>query len=71
MTAITAPRSLGRATSFERMLLRTAAVLDGFVAARLAHRASEIHRAAVDVQASFAAVRRAAEARAAIGILPR
>lgn len=71
MTAISAPRNLSRTTSFERILLRAASGLDRFVAARLERRATAAHRAVVDAQSSFAAARRAAEARGALGVLPR
>jgi Mg-chelatase subunit ChlD len=71
MTAISAPRTLTRTTSFERTLLRAASTLDHIVEVRLERRSSTAHRAAVDAQSSFAARRRSAEARGAIGLLPR
>ena len=71
MTAISAPRALTRATPFERTLLRAASALDLFVAARLERRGGAAHRRAVEAQTAAAADRRAAEARGAIGMLPR
>ena len=71
MTAISAPRALTRATPFERTLLRAASTLDRFVAARLERRGGNAHRRAAEVQITVAADRRAAEARGAIGMLPR
>lgn len=70
MTALPAPRTLS-ATAFERILLRAASALDGFVAARLERRSAIAHRAAVEAQSTFAAARRAAEARGYAGLLPQ
>ncbi|SFS05878.1 hypothetical protein SAMN04487846_2036 [Microbacterium sp. cf046] len=71
MTAISAPRSLTRTTPFERALLSAASALDVYVAARLERRNGAAHRQAAVAQSAFDAARRGAEARGAIGILPR
>ncbi|MFD4957409.1 hypothetical protein [Microbacterium sp. NPDC058389] len=75
MTTITAhhvvsSRTAARTTAFERALLQAASTLDGFVAARLERRSDAARRQAVAVQDAAARTRSAAEARAALGILP-
>jgi len=67
MTVIYTPRT----TLFERALLRTAASIDRFVDARLERRGAPAYRRAVQTQLNVAAVRREAQARGAIGLLPR
>lgn len=71
MTAISAPRTSAGVTLFERSLLHAASVLDSFVQHRLARRASDEYRRATAVQSSTVAVRDAAQAHGAIGMLPR
>jgi len=81
MTAIPAPvalssrtavaRTITSATPFERTLLHAASALDLFVSARLERRGSAVHRRAAAVQSAAAVLRRDAEARGAIGLLPR
>jgi len=71
MSAISASRTITRATHFERTLLHAASALDLFVANRLERRGRVSYRRAADAQASAADVRSAAEARGAIGVLPR
>jgi hypothetical protein len=75
MTAIPAPRATAgtiiSATPFERALLRSASALDVFVAARLERRGSAAYRRAAAAQSASAHERIAAEARGAIGLLPR
>jgi hypothetical protein len=71
MTAISAPRTSAGITPFERSLLRTAAVLDGFVVRRLDRRASVEYRRAAQVQSAMVLSRDAAQAGGAIGLLPR
>jgi hypothetical protein len=71
MTAISAPRTSAGITTFERSLLRTASAMDRFVVQRLERRASaEYHRAAA-VQSATVLARDAAQARGAMGLLPR
>jgi hypothetical protein len=69
MTAIAAPRSLTRATRFERMLLAAAAGMDRFVIHRLEARASRTRPLAAQVSAVEA--RTDAQAAGSVGILPR
>lgn len=71
MTTISAPSIRTHATGFERLLLRTAAGLNGFVVARHERGGAVERRRALTVQDAAAAARRQAEARAAIGIVPR
>ena len=71
MTTISAPVARTAATRFESLLLRAASALDGFVAARLEQRCSEVYRGVAQTQAASAAARGAAQARGAIGVLPR
>jgi hypothetical protein len=71
MTAISAPRVRTGATPVERMLLSAASALDAFVAGRLERRTDTGRRHAHDAQRSFAAAREVAQARGAIGLLPR
>ena len=75
MTTIPAPHATTRtiigATPFERTLLRAASGLDVFVAARLERRRSAAYRDAAAAQSAAAGARIAAEARGAIGLLPR
>lgn len=70
MTTLTAPVA-STTTSFERALLRTAATLDAYVTMRLTRRAGAEHRRASIAQHDAVASRAAAQARGAIGILPR
>ena len=71
MTAISAPRISAGTTPFERSLLRTSSALDGFVVRRLERRASVEYRRADDVQSARVSARDAAQARGAMGLLPR
>lgn len=76
MTTITAhhvvsSRAAARTTAFDRALLQAASALDAFVATRLERRADAARRRSVAVQDAAAGARSAAEARAAIGVLPR
>jgi hypothetical protein len=71
MTAISAPRVRTGATPFERVLLGAASGLDSFVANRLERRGGTEYRRAHRAQRSYAATRDAAQARGAIGLLPR
>jgi len=76
MTTITAhhvasSRTAARTTAFERALLQAASSLDAFVATRLERRSDAARRQSVEVQDAAARSRSAAEARAAVGILPR
>jgi len=71
MTAISAPRALTRATPFERMLLHAASGLDAFVAARLERRGHAAYRRAAEAQSAAADRRNGAQARGAMGVLPR
>lgn len=75
MTAISATShstsSFAASTRFDRALLRAASALDGFVSARLATRAGAEHRRARETEDSADTARRAAQALASIGILPR
>jgi len=71
MTAVTAARTATRATPFERTLLRAASALDEFVAARVERRGGAEYRRAAEAQSGVVAVRRSAEARGVIGMLPR
>ena len=71
MTAISASVARTGATPFESLLLRAASALDHFVAARLEQRDSSAYRRAAAIQAAGAAARGAAQARGAIGVLPR
>ena len=71
MTAISASRVSSGATPFERTLLSAASALDRFVAGRLELRGGSEYRRAHDAQLAFAATRDAAQARGAIGLLPR
>jgi len=71
MTAISTPRLSSGVTPLERMLLRAASALDVFVAGRLERRSAVDPRGAYEAQRSFAAAREAAQARGAMGLLPR
>jgi hypothetical protein len=77
MTIITAGELAARggfaasSTAFERALLRTASALDAYVIARVQRRDARPRRAALIAQAAAGDARRDAEARAAIGLLPR
>jgi hypothetical protein len=71
MTAISAPRVRTDATPVEHMLLSAASALDAFVTGRLERRTDTGRGHAYDVQRSFAAAREAAQARGAMGLLPR
>lgn len=71
MTAISAPRTSAGITPFERSLLRASSAMDRFVGQRLERRASAGYRRATAAQSSSVAVRDAAQAGAAIGLLPR
>ena len=71
MTAISAPRVLSGATPFERALLSAASALDRFVAHRLQRRGEAGYRRAHEAQLAFAVTRDAAQARGAMGLLPR
>lgn len=69
MTTISAPRAA--ATPFESVLLRAASALDRFVATRLEQRGALVYRRATQARMAALGARDAAEARGAIGILPR
>jgi hypothetical protein len=69
MTAVTASHSISVVTPFERTLLSASAHLDHFVAARLERRADSRRR--IGAQISAVQARTEAQARGAIGILPR
>jgi len=71
MTAISTPLVRAAATPFERILLGAASGLDGFVAHRLELRGGTEYRRAHRAQTAHAAAREAAQARSAIGLLPR
>ena len=76
MTAITADELTARgfrasATRFDRALLRAASALDAYVVARVERRDGVDERRALIAQAGVAGARREAEARAAMGMLPR
>jgi hypothetical protein len=76
MTAITADELAARgfrasATRFDRALLRAASALDAYVVARVEKRDDAQERRALTVQAAASTARREAEARAAMGMLPR
>ena len=58
-------------TRFERTLLRAASALNGFVVVRLERRTGSGSRHALAAQNAVIRRRRDAEARGAIGILPR
>ena len=69
MTTISASRAA--VTPFESMLLHAASALDIFVASRLERRGSPASRRAIGAQTAGSAARDAAQARGAIGMLPR
>jgi len=76
MTTITAhhvvsSHTAARTTAFERALLQAASILDAFVAARLVRRSDAARRQAMTAQDAATRTRGAAEARAALGLLPR
>ncbi|MCR2763756.1 hypothetical protein NQ152_09575 [Microbacterium sp. zg.B48] len=71
MTAVSAPRVLPRATPFERALLRAASGLDRYVAARVDRRGHPAYRRAAEARSHAVTLRAAAEARGAMGVLPR
>ncbi len=76
MTTITAHdlavRGFGSATTtFERALLRAASAIDAYVVARQEHRGDAGRRSALAAQNRLTGLRQDAEARAAVGILPR
>ncbi|WP_374974488.1 hypothetical protein ACEYYH_11155 [Microbacterium trichothecenolyticum] len=76
MTAITADELAARgfrasATRFDRALLRAASALDAYVVARVEKRDDAQERRALSAQAAASGARREAEARAAMGMLPR
>lgn len=71
MTTISASRARVAMTPFESALLRAASALDSFVSGRLERRSGTAYRRAAAAQASGAAARDAAQARGALGILPR
>jgi hypothetical protein len=71
MTAIPASAARNAATPFESLLLRAASAVDQLVAARLEQRGGTVYRRAAATQAAAAAARGAAQARGAIGVLPR
>jgi hypothetical protein len=71
MTAISTPSVGTRVTPFERTLLRASAAIEHYVALRLERRAGVESRRATSAQAAAVIARDAAQARGAIGILPR
>lgn len=68
---LVAPTVAVRATRLDRALLRAASAIDGFVVARIERRTADESRRAVTAQAAATRMRRDAEARGAIGLLPR
>lgn len=71
MTAVSAPRTLVRVTRFERMLLAAASAIASHVEARLERRAGAAYRGVTQVRNGMEESRRVAQARGAVGILPR
>ncbi|WP_106814058.1 hypothetical protein [Microbacterium timonense] len=76
MSTITAPelsvRAFGSSTTrFERALLRAASALDAYVLTRLERRDAAARRDALAAEAAATGARRAAEALASVGMLPR
>lgn len=71
MTAISAPSVRIHITPFERTLLRTSAAIEQYVGMRLERRAGAESRRATSAQLAAVTARSAAQARGAIGILPR
>lgn len=76
MTTITADELATRgfrttATRFDRTLLAAASALDAYVLARVEKRDRAEKRRALTAQAVVSGARRDAEARAAMGMLPR
>lgn len=69
--SIVAPALVAGATRLDRTLLRAASALDSFVVARLERRATDESRRALAAQTTATQQRRDAEARGAIGLLPR
>lgn len=68
---IVAPALAARATRFDRTLLRAASAIDSFVVARIERRAHDESRRVFAAQTAATQRRRDAEARGAIGLLPR
>lgn len=75
MTTLTAhyatTRTATRATTFERTLLRAASALDAFVLTRVERRGADELRRVARTQDASAEARRSAQARGAMGVLPR
>ncbi len=75
MTTLTAhyatTRVATRTTGFERTLLRAASALDAFVVTRLERRDGDELRRVQLAQDATAEARRSAQARGAMGVLPR
>ena len=71
MTAISAPRISAGTTTFERSLLRASTALDQYVSHRLERRSGAEERRVAALRSAVASARGAAEAHAAIGMLPR
>jgi hypothetical protein len=71
MTTISASRSGIAVTPFEGMLLRAASELEHFVSSRLELRGGAAYRRAAETRAAGEAARGAAQARGAIGMIPR
>ena len=69
MTTVSAARAA--VTPFESLLLHAASALDLFVAARLERRGGPAYRRAAETRTTGLGARGAAEARGAIGMLPR
>jgi len=69
MTTISAHHAAPNA--FERALLHAASALDSFVTVRLESRSGAVHRRLIEAQSAASALRGQAEARGAIGLLPR
>ena len=67
----TASAARAAVTPFESMLLHAASALDLFVAARLERRGGPAYRRAAETWTTGLGARGAAEARGAIGMLPR
>lgn len=71
MTAITASVTRTDATPFESLLLRMTSAAEVFVLRRQERRVSAVYRHVARTAAAGAAAREAAQARGAIGLLPR
>lgn len=71
MTTLSASRAGVAVTTFEGILLRAASALEHFASERLERRGGDAYRRAAQTQAAGEAARGAAQAHAAIGMIPR